>query len=381
VTLAVEGPADLDLVAIDRVHCRRGRLWTHVPEGAAGFVVSTPGSAVMDRGTEFGVNVSRDGKTQVMVFDGEAEAAVLSALGAPQRSQRIDERRAFNIDPRSGRIESAEPRYDRFVRPPVLAAPALRLDSSYRTAVLEARPWAYWRFDAITGGMVPSELAGRPPLRATGPIRLGTDGADNRWAEFASDTVEQCLELEGLWQPPRDPGYAIELWVLSERIGHAALASLIEPGMPADDYRHLALIELTATEHQSLLPPGSPPGSVRFLHRWPPGDSGGDNAFSSKHYIPYRWHHLVAQRNLGRMELYLDGAPAPAMPLRADALTAPCRLLLGRLKPVPRLPGRVHSRPFVGRIDELALYNRPLSAEEIERHFELGASRSRTPKA
>ena len=87
VILTVEGPADFDLLAIDRVHCRRGRLRTHVPDGAEGFVVSTPGSAVVDLGTEFGLNVTDDGKARVMVFKGEAEAAVLNEAGVPVRSR------------------------------------------------------------------------------------------------------------------------------------------------------------------------------------------------------------------------------------------------------------------------------------------------------
>jgi hypothetical protein len=44
VTLTLEGPADVDLVAIDRVFCRRGRLRARVPEGAEGFVVASPAS-------------------------------------------------------------------------------------------------------------------------------------------------------------------------------------------------------------------------------------------------------------------------------------------------------------------------------------------------
>jgi hypothetical protein len=380
VTLTAEGPADLDLVAIDRVHCRRGKLRTRVPAGAEGFVVTTPGSAVVDRGTEFGLNVGDDGKAQVVVFEGEAEAAVLSASGLPQRSQQIGARRAFDIDPQSGQIEQAEARWDDFVHFPVLAAPPLTLGPSYRAAVLEAGPRGYWRFEAMDGGAVAGEVAGCPPLRATGPVRLAVAGGSNRCAEFGPEGTEQSLAMDGLWEPPRDPGYAIEFWVLSERISHAALASLIEPGPPSDDYKHLALIELTASERQSLLPPGSPPGSVRFLHRWPPGDSGGDNLFSARHYIPFRWHHLVAQRSGGRMELYMDGEPAQSAPLRPGAATEACRLLLGRLKPEPRLPGRVHSRPFVGRIDELALYDRPLSPEEVRRHYELGTSGDRPPE-
>jgi DNA-directed RNA polymerase specialized sigma24 family protein len=93
--------------------------------------------------------------------------------------------------------------------------------------------------------------------------------------------------------------------------------------------------------------------------------------------LPYRWHHLVAQNNQGRMELHVNGLPTPAVAVGSDTVTEACRLLLGRLKPEPRLPGRVHSRPLVGRIDELALYDRPLSADEVRRHYELGTARSR----
>jgi hypothetical protein len=39
----------------------------------------------------------------------------------------------------------------------------------------------------------------------------------------------------------------------------------------------------------------------------------------------------------------------------------------------------VYSRPFVGLIDELALYDRPLSAEEVRRHYELGAAGAAPP--
>jgi hypothetical protein len=176
VTLTLEGPADLELLSIDRVHCRRGRLRTRVPHGAEGFIVSTPGSAVVDLGTEFGLNVAVDGKAQLMVFKGEAEAAVLNAAGAPVRSQQVAERRSFDIDPRSGQIEEAGAHPADFVAPPVLARSPLGLDSSYRDAVLAAGPWAYWRFDAIDDGEVADELAGRPSLRATGPVELAGAG-------------------------------------------------------------------------------------------------------------------------------------------------------------------------------------------------------------
>jgi hypothetical protein len=69
----------------------------------------------------------------------------------------------------------------------------------------------------------------------------------------------------------------------------------------------------------------------------------------------------------------MDGLPTEPLVSGSDIATEACRLLIGRLKPVPRREGQIHSRPFVGRIDELALYNRPLTAEEVRLHFELGA--------
>jgi hypothetical protein len=371
VTLTLEGPADLELLSLDRVHCRRGKLRTRVPRGAEGFIVTTPGSAVIDLGTEFGLNVADDGTAKLMVFKGEAEAAVLNAAGVPVRSQQVAERRAFEIDPRTGQIEQAtEASPVDFAVPAVLSPKPLDLGASYRSAVLASNPWAYWRFERIDQGVVDDEMAGRPLLRAKGPVKLvGTEG-HNRCFEFGPDEVEQSLAMDGLWEPPSDPGYAVELWALPGRIGHAALASLIAPGPPTEDYRHLFLIELTASDRQSLLSPGL----FRFLHRWPPGDSGGDNLFSTRHYVPNRWHHLVAQRTGGRLELYVDGlATSPVSPPPASA-SEPCRLLLGRLKPIPRPSGRVHSRPFVGLIDELVLYNHPLSGDEIRRHYALGTA-------
>ena len=255
VTLTLEGPADLELLSIDRVHCRRGKLRTRVPRGAEGFIVSTPGSAVVDLGTEFGLNVAVDGKAQLMVFKGEAEAAVLNPAGAPVRSQQVAERRAFDIDPGRGQIEEAEARPADFVASPLLARSPLGLGASYREAVLAAGPWAYWRFEAIADGAVPDEVAGRPPLRATGPVKIVDAGDHNRCVEFGPDEAEQSMAMDGLWEPPSDPGYAVELWALPGRIGHAALASLIAPGPPAEDYKHLVLVELTASDRHSLVSP------------------------------------------------------------------------------------------------------------------------------
>jgi hypothetical protein len=80
---------------------------------------------------------------------------------------------------------------------------------------------------------------------------------------------------------------------------------------------------------------------------------------------------LVAQKNGDRLELYLDGALDRAMPLEPDHPTLSCRLVVGRRTPDPLDPQ--DKRPFVGRIDELAIYGRPLSVDEVRDHFRLAS--------
>jgi hypothetical protein len=70
----------------------------------------------------------------------------------------------------------------------------------------------------------------------------------------------------------------------------------------------------------------------------------------------------------------MDGSLVGTAEAESEAATEACRFLIGRLR-----TGK-HSRPdqirqFVGRLDELAVYDHPLSQEDIRRHYELGSQR------
>jgi hypothetical protein len=380
VTLTLEGPADVDLVAIDRVFCRRGRLRARVPEGAKGFVVASQGSAVVDLGTEFALNVEADGKARVMVFEGLAEAALLDATGSPTRTQMVEQSKAFELDPHTGLIAEAVARPEGFVTAPGSAAAHLTLHPDYAAAVLRARPRGYWRFETLEGGAVPNEVSGGPPLRVTGPISVG--GLDvssgvpkNGCAVFAAGEPAQFLSTDDLWVLAQDPGHAVELWFLSEGISHASLVGFFKP----KDYlalghhgRHIHsfLLELTAWDRQSLFKPAS----IRFLHRWPLDSRIGSNLLSDEIYIPGRWHHLVAQKNGPQIELYHDGVQVHSLLLQPDHPDVACRLVVGRRTPDPQ--ELEDTRAFVGRLDELAVYDHPLAAEEVRHHFQLATGRA-----
>jgi hypothetical protein len=70
-TIAVEGPARIEVVNEMRVVLLRGVVTARIPESAIGFVVDTDTAHVVDLGTAFGVSVGDDGTTDVCVFEGE----------------------------------------------------------------------------------------------------------------------------------------------------------------------------------------------------------------------------------------------------------------------------------------------------------------------
>lgn len=371
VALVVEGPADVELLSFDKVHVRSGRLRARVPEGAEGFVVSGPGSAVVDLGTEFGLNIGADGKMKGKVFKGMVEAALLNEAGTYRRSRMMDPKsHGFNIDPEAEVIDSGIQDSD-FVPLWKQAKSPLVLDRRYRDAIIQAQPWGYWRFETLAAGLIPNEISGGASLRAEGPIHLSSPGNGNRSVVFEPGETGQYLTVDGLWEPPRHPGYAIELWFMSQGIAHAALATLLEDS-PAVRVNHSSelhfkfLLELTSRVRGKL----HQPASLRLLHRFPTSYNGGDNLYSKINYMPWKWHHLVGQLREDRMELYLDGEPTPPLQVDPDYVNRASQILLGRLTTLPK-HNEDTSRPFVGWMDEVAIYNRPLSSDEILSHYRL----------
>jgi hypothetical protein len=378
VSLTVKGPADLELVAADCVFFRHGQLRARVPRGAEGFTVLAPGYEVLDLGTEFGLNLEPDGKSRVMVFEGEAAVSVLGKDGRSVRGALLESRRSVEVDPAAGRIQDIPPQPDAFVSLAEFVPAPLELAPGYAAEILAAKPWGYWRFESMTYGRVDNEVAGGPVLQALGGVHLERSPGGNNWARFRPDSRTQALLMDGEWTPPRARGYAIELWAQADlpspnAFGQTALVSLIarEEGWPEN---HLAYLELTARGRRS--PPE--PCSVRFLDRWPPGINGGIDVFSRRTVVPSGWHHFVGQKSSDTLELYVDGECISTSPAKLNAkapddpATTPCRLIVGRLKRRSLLPSEI--RAFEGRLDELAVYDRPLTPEEIRRHAALRAT-------
>jgi hypothetical protein len=81
------------------------------------------------------------------------------------------------------------------------------------------------------------------------------------------------------------------------------------------------------------------------------------------------------------MEVYLNGTLQSSQAIGPGGSTAPCQVILGRLTTLTAYKTIHHTgfrRPFLGLMDEVALYDRPLTAEEIRAHYRLAIHPDRT---
>jgi hypothetical protein len=75
VMVTVFAPADFDITSATSIRCRLGRVTALVNERGKGFTVETPQGKVIDLGTQFGLDISENGETQVVVFKGRVDLA------------------------------------------------------------------------------------------------------------------------------------------------------------------------------------------------------------------------------------------------------------------------------------------------------------------
>jgi hypothetical protein len=88
-TVTMKSPAALEVVSPTRTRAVLGTLTAHVEKGAEGFTVETPRTTVVDLGTDFGIDVSDHGSTDVVVFTGavDVHSDGVEGLGSRQRLQ------------------------------------------------------------------------------------------------------------------------------------------------------------------------------------------------------------------------------------------------------------------------------------------------------
>ncbi len=367
--LSLEGPAAMMLTSEGMPTLRFGRLTARIEAREHPFVLDTSvGRLVLNDYGSVGV-AAFGNDAEIHVFDGAAALEpAWGALGGPEQLPlSIKSGEALRIQVgENGELTTSRHPAERsyFVAQVSMASDTLVVPRAYVNAVKADTPIGYWRMEREAWPRIPNEMGSRFACHVEGSIgRTGRPG--NQGLEFGvTDEGGDILCNEALGDSIGD-SYSIEVWIKPSHYHLGAVVSLIgDPPTPDGVVPHGMLMELggsgrmpTAVHH---------PGRIRFLHRSPATNESqvGTSCYSEDAYQLRRWQHVVAVKDGATMSLYINGELVGASD-DSTRLPAGLRMLVGRLYPSRQI------RPFKGQLDELALYNRALKLEEIQRHYHL----------
>jgi hypothetical protein len=98
VQVTAQGSAEWRLMGTGRFLAQRGNFSVVVPKRAIGFTIQTPTAIVVDLGTEFEVEVDKNGDTNVQVERGTVEVATIPRAGVPSTRRRLGAGEHHRVD-------------------------------------------------------------------------------------------------------------------------------------------------------------------------------------------------------------------------------------------------------------------------------------------
>jgi len=355
VTITLQAPFETTLVAHDEIELAYGSVRVHVPDGAEGFRVRSRAFVVTDLGTEFGVQADEDGSGRCRVFNGEADVSLIDSLGVPTASRRLRAAESTRIEPSQQAIETIEEEdgdYPEIKLPP---PGRLALKAGYPEMVKRMGPSCYWRFEFLDEGrLVRNDVENAPDLFCHGAASISEEAHGNHAGlltgpGFFTAGEEMKSRLQKDW--------TISFFVRFQWMQNFALiaAQKFSPELKG----HSFLLQAYSSFSQS----GLNGTGLHAVVRDPPAWDGGVEVFGNTLLSPRCWHHIAAVRKGGELALFQNGKPAGRQTV-SDAGLKFDSFFVGRLNGNPD-QSRVRARRLVGRIDELAVFNRALEEGEI----------------
>jgi ferric-dicitrate binding protein FerR (iron transport regulator) len=356
--MVLQSPADVAFPGIHRPQLRQGWLWIDAVKSDKPFQVEAAGLRIRDIGTRFGVRVPTEGPVEVHLVEGRVE--VLASKSGKMLGDLKEGGKAFAFTTK-GKGEELLLTTDPFPDLPSL----LKQPANYRTTVLGQAPAGYWPLDEPQDGVLFNQIRESSSGFLGQAVRAGEPGpgredgfpgfpGDNR-SIYLDGSPEQSVVagIDGLHGVRRKEG-AVSFWIRRSprEAGRNEILWLAGLGQREDWLPTQAILQtyLTAT------------GRLVFEI-----ENGDDDVFlsSSRNIIDERWHQVVASWGPSSVDLYIDGRLAAR---DNEPRTLEEANLRGRFvrfgKPSLDLKHDFHA--FTGWVDEIALWDRPLSATEVD---------------
>ncbi|MEM6506319.1 MAG: LamG-like jellyroll fold domain-containing protein [Planctomycetota bacterium] len=378
----LQAPATIETTDSDNaIRLHRGRLVGRCDTPSSkGFTVHAPGMDVVDLGTEFGVAAEESKGSIVFVMSGAVRAEPASTSPLAFEPVVVQQGDALRVVPETGQLQTLS----------VADAMLFHRGSNhpYVEAVLSAEPIAFWRFEEAA-----REQDGQPyftvrnerdhetySLNSAGSAVLDAQGLLGSAGRLNNkETPRGYFALDGLMDGLADTeSLTIQLWFRADDHHIGTLIDYYDDSDDQADPKHIAVVELQSSADLTNADQldSWKRNSARMFYNSPPQSYGltrfSHNLFSSQTYRAEQWHQLVLIKNPNGIQLYIDGR------LSSSHNTALARSPIGQLMIgvsskvlVRSLDGDEDIRPFSGLIDEIAVYDRALSSEEITNHWAL----------
>ena len=356
--IKIAGPAEYTLHDHDYATLNYGQLAAQVPEAAQGFTIDAPKAVITDLGTEFALNVTKAGKSDIFVYEGEVVGSLLGSDGNTLKHSNLYADDAVTIDSKAGTLRPLK-ETNNFIRIDQKDEASLPINQAYVAAVHKSKPVAYWRFSSDNTKLIPNEMNSSYEGTLMGQAKVEKNTLVFDKETKGSFVIEQAIQNINV------QGHSIEMWVkpLERRKHMMALASIVALGKPQNNktVKHLAYFGLTPkkTFHRH------DPYNFWFASRFPARSGNyGINCYANQAYKGNQWYHLVCIKNQHSLDIYVNGLLANSVKHELGSGSEAYQFFVGQMDYHKK------SWQFRGSIDEVALYDRPLSAEEIRNHYQ-----------
>jgi len=345
----LEGPAELEVRSRAEAFCRAGRLSAQVPRAAQGFTIASERLTVVDQGTAFGFE-AQGNTAEVHVFEGRVQLA--GAATAPK--QELVAGQALAVDAQGAWHEMAAataefPNTDALEKKAASSWQRRAGEWKAATIALQGDPSVILHFAFESASpferRLRNDATGEP--RASDGAIVGCRWAEGRWPgkgalEFTG--TGDCVRIE---LPGAFDALTLAAWVRVDGLDHT----------------YNSLVMADAFDKGGMHWQITKTGEVKL------GISGGGDFDTPVVFPPERfgqWVHLavVVDRPAHRVTHYIDGQEMSTHPLKIEVPLGFGRAEIGNWNPGTRRD-RTPIRGFNGRMDDVLVFRRALSTEEV----------------
>jgi hypothetical protein len=222
--------------------------------------------------------------------------------------------------------------------------------TAYSQVILSDDPASYWKLDEAAGTTATDSVGGLNGTYTNGPVLNGTGVKDANTA-VSFDGVNDSVVVSDQYDFAGNAAFSVEFWMNRSASGSNQRIVSKERYTSASSWGGWEVML-------------GPTSAVHFLRM----DGGStSSAILTPVTATATWYHVVATYGSSTMRLYLNGTavtPAVGSAFALEDSTVPLTFA--------QMANNSLARYFPGKIDEVAIYSRALTAQQVTDHYTAG---------